>query len=383
MVFFKNNRNKYLIPPELNFLINRFIKIKSIEIELDLQGEPVNDNDFNLISLFLLNLNKLFIGLSQFKINFINQRFQYDICNEFFKDLISSGTLKNNIIKRNNIAHHEFIYDKKWNFEDKFNLDYHRIVKKKKNSEEFKKENLVFDEYNQLYIIKIKKEINEEQMLNSTIEKRKNVANNKIPSNKTFNSNNNISLKPKPTILRQFTLITPITSKESTSNFIFDGIMKIKNMLNLDSNRNKSNTSIQEKNDYINIIQKNTDILNLIAIIVCSLGRLSNVLKNVEIIMNDSYNTEFITNLVNTYDIEEELFDFNFHILDFIYNKLKQLEQINVEINSLDLLTFNKVLNLLYKNQNLLNLNLSLFSSDMTYFRRSLLKLFNQIIKRN
>ena len=367
MIFWKNNRNNYLFPPELNFLINRFIKIKSIDIELDLQGEPVTENDFNVISLLLLNLNILFVNLSQFKINFINQRFQYDICNGYFRDLISSVNKNKNIIKKNSITNPEFIYDKKWNFEYKFNLDYYRIT-----GEEFKKDNLIFDEYNQLYINKQKKEIKAEQMLNSTIEKRASLQ-------KSLNLKKNES-SPLTNFMRQFTIVTPITTKESNSNFIFDSIYKIKHVLNLE--KNTKNPLITDKNNYVNIIRNNTDILNLIAMIVCSMGRFSIIksLKTVDIVMNDSYNTEFITNLVNTYDIDEELFDFNFHILDFIYNKLKQMEHLNIEINSLDLLTFNKVLNLIYKNQKLLSLNLSFFSSDMTYFRRSLLKLFNQTI---
>ena len=38
------------------------------------------------------------------------------------------------------------------------------------------------------------------------------------------------------------------------------------------------------------------------------------------------------------------------------------------------------MLNLIYKNQNLLTLNVSFFSSDITYFLRPLLKIYNQII---
>ena len=41
-------------------------------------------------------------------------------------------------------------------------------------------------------------------------------------------------------------------------------------------------------------------------------------------------------------------------------------------------MVFNKILNLIYNNQDLTILNFSFFSSDITYFRRALLKLYNQ-----
>ena len=71
--------------------------------------------------------------------------------------------------------------------------------------------------------------------------------------------------------------------------------------------------------------------------------------------------------------------DSNLHILDLLYNRLKDLQQLNLEFNSLDQLTFYKMLNLIYKNQNLLTLNISFFSSDITYFLRPMLKIYNQI----
>ena len=96
--------------------------------------------------------------------------------------------------------------------------------------------------------------------------------------------------------------------------------------------------------------------------------------------MNDSYNYEFLTHLVNTYNLDTDLIYNNFHILDIIYNKIKDLKRLNIEINALDSLTFNKVLNFIYKNESLNSIYLSFFSSDVSYFRRPLLKLYNQLI---
>lgn len=130
--FWKKNRNKYLIPPELNFLINRFIKIKTIELEFDFQGEEINDIDFKLISISLLNLKYVFINLSHIKINLINHKLQYGIYNGYYKDLVKDLFIKRNMIKKNIINNPELIYDKKWDFKHFFNLQEYRIIEKNK-----------------------------------------------------------------------------------------------------------------------------------------------------------------------------------------------------------------------------------------------------------
>ena len=345
MNFWKKNRTKYMVPPEINFLINRFVKIKTCEIELDFQGTSIDEKDFNLISLFLLNINSLFVNLDYFKINFINQKFQYDIYTSYFRDLLSSSKITKNIIKKNKITNPELIYDKRWNFIDKFNIQEYRIIRKKDLSQEFNNKNLIFDEYNLFYINYLQKEINEEQMLNSTIEKRRTTK---------IESGTKLDIIEKNRIKRDFTVIE-------------------KNKINI-------NNILKDKNNYIDIIKNNGNYLNLLAILISSIGRLNQV-KSLDIIMNESYNNEFIFNCINLFDnIDPDLIDSNLHILDLLYNRLKDLQQLNLEFNSLDQLTFYKMLNLIYKNQNLLTLNISFFSSDITYFLRPMLKIYNQII---
>ena len=352
--FWKKNRNKYLIPPELNFLINRFIKIKTIELEFDFQGEEINDIDFKLISISLLNLKYIFINLSHIKINLINHKLQYGIYNGYYKDLVKDSFTKRNMIKKNRINNPELIYNKKWDFQHDFNLQDYRIIDKNKKLNEFNKKNLVYDDYNLLYLNNTKKEINEIQMLNSAIEKPRN-------SLKLVDKNN-ISNEEKNNLNNSSNII----GNEKEINF-----KKKKD--------NKINKIIKGKNNYIEVIKTNAKILDLIAIIICSLGRLSKI-NNLDLIMNDSYNYEFLTHLVNAYNLDTDLIYNNFHILDIIYNKIKDLKILNIEINSLDSLTFNKVLNFIYKNESLNSIYLSFFSSDVSYFRRALLKLYNQII---
>ena len=342
MVFWKKNRTKYLLPPEINFLVNRFVKITSCEIELDFQGTSITEKDFNVISLFFLNINRIFVNLKQLKINFTNQKLQYDLYCGYFQDLLYETQINKNIIKKNKIINHELIYEEKWNFKDKFNAKEYRNIRKIKLNEEIHKQNLIYDEYNLLFVNYSKKEINEKQMMNSTIEKIRVEETNNNTLNKTMTNDK---------ILKDIVIL-----KKNTISIhnITDG-----------------------KNNYINNIHNNENILNLILMMICSLGRLKNI-EGLELIINDSYNNELIFNLVNLYDINEDLFDINFHILDMINNKINKLNKLNFEFNSLEQLVFNKVLNLIYNNQDLIQLNLSFFSSDITYFRRTLLKLYNQ-----
>ena len=346
--YWKKNRSKYLIPPELNFLINRFIKIKIIEIELDFQGEIIDEENFKLISLFLLNIDYIFINLTHLKINFINQNLQYELYSGYFRDLVSGANINRNIIKKNIVKYPELIYDKKWNFQYTFNLEEHRLIDMQKNKDKINNKNLIYDDYNLLYFNKKKKEISEDQMLNSTIEKNKNAE--KEINNIEIQNNKNSIIKEDKLHLE----------KKNREKHIINNIIK-------------------EKNHYQDTIKSNSKFLDLLAMLICSLGRLNSI-STLDIIMNDSYNNEFIIHLFNSYDIEGDLIDSNFHILDFVYNKIRDIKKLNIEINALDSLTFSKVLNLIHKNTKLTSLQFSLFSSDAIYFRMSLLKLYNQII---
>ena len=178
-----------------------------------------------------------------------------------------------------------------------------------KLNEEIHKQNLIYDEYNLLFVNYSKKEINEKQMMNSTIEKIRVEETNNNTLNKTMTNDK---------ILKDIVIL----KKNTSIHNITDG-----------------------KNNYINNIHNNENILNLILMMICSLGRLKNI-EGLELIINDSYNNELIFNLVNLYDINEDLFDINFHILDMINNKINKLNKLNFEFNSLEQLVFNKVLNL-------------------------------------
>ena len=120
------------------------------------------------------------------KINFTNQKLQYDLYCGYFQDLLYETQINKNIIKKNKIINHELIYEEKWNFKDKFNAKEYRNIRKIKLNEEIHKQNLIYDEYNLLFVNYSKKEINEKQMMNSTIEKIRVEETNNNTLNKTM-----------------------------------------------------------------------------------------------------------------------------------------------------------------------------------------------------
>ena len=58
------------------------------------------------------------MNLKQLKINFINQKLQYDLYCGYFQDLLNVTQINKNIIKKNKIINPESIYDEKWNFKE-------------------------------------------------------------------------------------------------------------------------------------------------------------------------------------------------------------------------------------------------------------------------
>jgi hypothetical protein len=115
---------------------------------------------------------------------------------------------------------------------------------------------------------------------------------------------------------------------------------------------------------------------------ICGVSRIDNI-KKCNLVANDFYNKNIIIYLYKNFNINALSIDEQFHILDLFCNKIKKLDELNIEINSLNLLSFDKILRLIYKNQNLLSLKISLFSSDVSYFITTLLKTYEEFTSSN
>ena len=132
---------------------------------------------------------------------------------------------------------------------------------------------------------------------------------------------------------------------------------------------------------YVNFINNNSRVLELILMILLSLNDY-NTSINLELIMNDSfrreYNSYFITCLSLTDEEKHKIGHFHVFDLLLINNKISKIYELNLEINIIDVLAFDKILNLIHKNENLNSLKISFFSSDVTYLIQSIYKIYTE-----
>ena len=137
-------------------------------------------------------------------------------------------------------------------------------------------------------------------------------------------------------------------------------------------------------------IQENKDIKNsniFIKMVFLLLNGLNKIkeLNEINLILTDSYNeeiyyfmkTEILENKNNNINDNLLLSFKNFHLLDLIFPNLIKLKAFNCEFNSLDDLTFKYIIKILAINYSLTTLNLSFFSSDISYLQHSLYKLYD------
>ena len=133
-----------------------------------------------------------------------------------------------------------------------------------------------------------------------------------------------------------------------------------------------------DKQNRLDIVKSNVNLLELMVISLYSLNNCENNFK-LELIINDCLLFEFILAFKKIYNMDWITRNYSeFHLFDIIiYNQvMKKIQKLNMEINSLDPLTFDKLLHILYYNDSLTSINLSLFSADITYLSPFLYKIF-------
>ena len=137
-----------------------------------------------------------------------------------------------------------------------------------------------------------------------------------------------------------------------------------------------------ENTTRIDIVKENYNIFEFIIICLFSLNEAKEGI-NIELIMNDTFNGEFflLLNEIYKFDWITKEDASEFHILDiFLFNKvLNNIDKLNMEINCMDVVSFNKVLSFLYFSKSLTKLNMSLFSSDFLYIPEFLYKIYSEI----
>ena len=166
----------------------------------------------------------------------------------------------------------------------------------------------------------------------------------------------------------------------------------IKSIINDKQSFGEEDETSFEKNNEENDDQNNAkekgingiigDFLDRMELIIVSLFGLSNFenYENLELtlIINDAFIQEYFILLSHFYLIDKisNIKDC-FGIIDILsYNKKMSLnKKLNIEINSLDDISFEKFLIFILKNKSLTTFNISLFSSDIIYIPQSLYKI--------
>ena len=367
---------KYDIPPEMIFLVNVFGEIDTLEFDIDFEGELLNEEDIKLFTITILNMSFIFPKLIHANINFINNKLQYYLYEKYYSKILNILKLAEDSIKKNKIKNIDSIYNKKWDFSHEFNLEEYR----QNQNETIKKENInkkkIFDKYSILYITELKRNSNlrnnsRGSICNSTILKN---LNGKILTTNIFGDLEEISEDSEDDNFLQEVIRKPRSENIYIKNNIND---------NDDNNGNKTKEN-QENKENLQDNKKtykksqNLIIYDIILMIICGVTRL-NTIKKLNILSNDFYNNDLISYLNDYFGIDAFSIDSEFHVLDLLYNKTKNLDLLNVEINSLDILSFDKILGVIYKNHSLTSLKLSLFSSDVSYLIITLYKAYEEI----
>ena len=366
--YWKENKDKYPLIPEMIFLINVFFNVDTIEIDMNIQGNILTEEEIQLFTISFFNLQFLFNQIDNVKVSFINETIQNILYGRYYEKLYLL-TNNNQFTIKKNYTLNENIYEKKWDFEKSFILqDYKNVnIKPKKyhTLKTNKNDSMFFDENKKpepiddkdVILIKTKEAKNEfvdVEIVNDQLNKSNTI--------KEFSLNDFFSEKPRK---------KTVTIRNSYAINNSDQILYV-----LDNEEKSLNKNIFfKKEKFENLINKHIYIFEIILVVFISLETLEKF-KSVEIILNDCYYREFINYLNKYCSINSSIINNNFHILDFLENNISKIENFFLEFNSLDPLTFEKFLVLLKINENefLKKLKISFFSSDITYYQQSIFK---------
>ena len=359
----KKDIKDYLLPGAFLFLICCFDYINILEFDMNVINEckQMSKVDFYLFIITILNIHYLVTKTDRFKINFNNEKFQNDIYSFFDKELISVYKHQNRDLKKNKNFSKKDFYKKRWDFE----TDY--ILNKQKNSPKKEDDNnsSVLTYNNDNNITKLKnKNIKFEEMSFIDIDKDSEIGDSQFSELRERTD----SVKIKPYNLTD--------SFYGNQTFEADSLKKLNIQNYLRNFTFTDNLDNIIKDEYDVIVENNKIILELLSIALINIRRLKN-LKNLDIYMNDCYYKEFITSFGNIKSSSKLSNINNFHILDFL-RKLEELIAFNVEFNCLDYLTFYKIISIIDKNKDINSLQISFFTSLISYSPQYIYKLYLQ-----
>ena len=336
----KNIENKYNIPPEFIFLFNIFQEIIILELDLEFCNDILNEEDFTLFAITILNAVYIFQKLDHIKLNLINSHLQFHLYTNYYPSVSNLLLQGEETIKKNNINNNLWIYGNKWNFEKEFN--YVKNLKKINENKFSKNGKIVHDKYSMLYKIESIKSIKVNNIAKE-IQHHSSLKQNNINNlNKNiFSDFENISLDDVS--FANIRASAPLKKAKENNNYSRDSQIFL--------------------------------IYNVILLIICSFTNF----KKFELITNDFYTNELFNYLKENLKIQIPSEYTKFHILNLLYSQLMKINLFNTEINSLDDTAFKKILKIISKNNFLTTLKISLFSYNSSYLILSLFKIYEKI----
>ena len=351
----------YQVPPELIFLINTFQNCLKLEINMEFDQDILTQEDLQLYTMTLLNIEYVFPNLENISINLIHKKLQ-EFLNKKTINNLSSLILKNEeTFKKNVSKNNNSLYSIKWDFDKEFNLAYFNNIKA--NSKKNKK-NISNDEYN---IINLdEKEIDLLSVkYNISSEKNKlSLSQINIPEKKS-NKLNDIGFVDLE--LDEMDNDTSSSTTNSSSE-----IFRVK------TKQNMINETFEEKQKkYFQKIDNFKMIIDFIIMTFCTMSWNQSVRK-LNLLSNNFYSKGLITYMKYFFDFESKK---TFHFLDILYNKPNGYDSINIEFNSLDIFIFNKLLDIFYMNMSLTSINISFFSADISYLLSNLFQIYSEQLK--
>ena len=372
--FCKKNKSKFCVPGTFIFLIDSFIYINTIEINLNFEEEELTKDDVDLFILSILNIQYLFPKINV-KINLIHEKLQCSVYRRFYKELFNDTQRGNfKMIYMNKYD----VYKKKWDFETEFLLEKHRKNKNNNLEKELEKmlnsETLV-EEKDKLNDYEICKTPNKEDILSNYFNnsKIKNTDEKKSKNIDIFKSQKiNYNIKNEINSHNVSNISNISKNDRQTKPFSNKSLIQYNSnsIFKMDNNPNENIQNLH----YDNIIEKFKKSLGLILLTIDSLGYYTNM-KRLDLIINDCYQSELQFYLHNYCSSEVKN---KFYIVDILITKVRNLEELNLEINVLDHKTFNKILSFINYNPALTTLKISFFSSDATYLRQTIYKIYYQ-----
>ena len=351
--------HNYQVPPELIFLVNIFQNCLKLEINIEFDKDILTQEDFQLYTITLLNIEYVFPNLENISLNLVHKNIQEFHNNKYISTLAKLMLKRDETFKKNYIKHNISMYAIKWDFEADFDLaNFNKInsttKKNKKNIENEKHSKIIYFDENKTSL-PVKN--------SSTFPKNSTTISQKVITEK------NNKINDTGFVDLEFEELNN-DSSSSTTNSSTD-IYRIK------TKQNNNETLEEEKKKMLEIADKNKMTFDFILMTFCCVSW-SQLIRKLNLLSNDFYTRSLIENMKIFFEMDNQKL---FHIFDILNNKSNGLSSFNIEFNSLDIFTFKKLVETIYINKTLSLINISFFSSDITYLLPHLYQIYSEQIK--